>query len=580
MAVSPRARAARSWPGLRVVLAAVALALLVPVGAAAAAEGPTPRIFGGEPADSGEYPFMVSLAGLNTDGHFCGGSLVAPDKVLTAAHCLANDPAGLVARVGGTSVTGDDAESIEVLSAQVHPLHDHDATIPDYDVAVLQLAEPAGATPIALAAPDGASERALWLSGARATAAGWGIDESFDLPDHLLEVALPVMSDAAGSAFYPGLFVPQTMVAAGVESGGVDICFGDSGGPLFVPGPDGPRQIGVSSWGFGCAGPGNPGIYARVAASPLYDWIRAIIDPVSHVADLNGDLVDDLVRVGDGIVEVAYSNGRSFGRPEIAAPVEPGSIVRFADADADFDEDMWVFSGGDLAVYGLQDGVFDEEIHLQDGVLPIGARPTVADLDGDLRADVAFGRTSTEGGFHYVDVLAWQGDLLTDTGLAAFGAGAAGQTILTGDVTADAIADLVVFNQDVVAPRRDVWSSRLFSFEEFSFIELVQRPEKLAGVGDTSLVGDFDGDGVADLGELSAGAARVVTAGVLGEESIWIKGFGLTGEVLVGDVDGDSRADLVNVTGNPTDDVVVARSTGRAFGPPRLWFARPEIPAL
>jgi transmembrane protease serine 3 len=92
----------------------------------------------------------------------------------------------------------------------------------------------------------------------------------------LLEVSLPIHDDqfmadqyAANGAAYE----PNTMVGAGPAEGGRDSCQGDSGGPLMVFDGNTPKQIGIVSWGLGCAAAGLPGIYSEVYHGALQQWV-------------------------------------------------------------------------------------------------------------------------------------------------------------------------------------------------------------------------------------------------------------------------------------------------------------------
>jgi hypothetical protein len=105
---------------------------------------------------------------------------------------------------------------------------------------------------------------------------GWGTTKTDGYPSILRTVDVPIVSDEQCRASYGRLVIDAVMVCAGDPGGGRDACSGDSGGPLLAR--DGPRwaQIGVVSWGYGCALPGLPGVYAETAA--LGDFL----DPFLH----------------------------------------------------------------------------------------------------------------------------------------------------------------------------------------------------------------------------------------------------------------------------------------------------------
>ncbi len=242
-----------------------------------AAASPSSAVVGGSDASPGEYPSVAEI----TFGPFlCTGTLVTPNWVLTAGHC-SNITAGTVAspaswpaplinvRIGG--VTQSDGEQRGVSRVVMHP--DYLLTN-GYDVSLLELSTPSTMTPTQVAS---ASERAIWNAGTLESIVGWGVtEEGGDTPDRLQEAQVPVTTDAYCSGAYGSDFDPVTMVCAGFPEGGVDTCQGDSGGPMFGRTSTGAlRVVGATSWGDGCARPGKPGVYARVADTELRPWIAS-----------------------------------------------------------------------------------------------------------------------------------------------------------------------------------------------------------------------------------------------------------------------------------------------------------------
>jgi trypsin len=234
-------------------------------------------VVGGSDASPGEYPSVAEI----TFGPFlCTGTLVTANWVLTAGHC-SNITAGTVAspaswppqlinvRIGG--VTQSDGQQRSVSRVVMHP--DYLLTN-GYDVSLLQLSTSSTMTPTQVA---GAGERTLWSPGTLETIVGWGTtEEGGDLPDRLQEAQVPITTDAYCADAYGSDFDPQTMVCAGFPEGGVDTCQGDSGGPMFGRTSTGVlRVVGATSWGEGCARPGKPGVYARVADDTLRPWVAA-----------------------------------------------------------------------------------------------------------------------------------------------------------------------------------------------------------------------------------------------------------------------------------------------------------------
>ena len=241
-----------------------------------AAAAPSSAVVGGGDASPGEYPAVAEI----TFGPFlCTGTLVTPDWVLTAGHCSnltggmpatpASWPPQLInVRVGG--VTRTDGERRTVGRVVMHP--DYLLTS-GYDISLLQLAQGSTMAPTQVA---GDGERSLWSAGTTESIVGWGVtQENGSRPQRLQEAQVPITTDAYCAGAYSD-FDPATMVCAGFPQGGVDTCQGDSGGPMFGRTSTGTlRIVGTTSFGEGCARPGKPGVYARVADDTLRPWIAA-----------------------------------------------------------------------------------------------------------------------------------------------------------------------------------------------------------------------------------------------------------------------------------------------------------------
>jgi trypsin len=252
-------------------LAGVAAAALAAVGVAAtvstanADQSPSdvqPMIIGGEETTIEENPFAVALT--TPDGfQFCGGTIVAPTKVVTAAHCTEGTAAADIKVVAGrTSLSGGGGTTANVTDVWIHPSWNSAALTNDASVLTLDAA--LTEAPIALASSADAD---LYTAGATSTVLGWGVTESGSTSDTLRKVDVPVTADDACAASYADSFDAATMVCAGLAEGGKDSCQGDSGGPLVGVAADGTRKlIGIVSWGQGCAEPNFYGVYGRVAA--------------------------------------------------------------------------------------------------------------------------------------------------------------------------------------------------------------------------------------------------------------------------------------------------------------------------
>ncbi|MEU7526853.1 serine protease [Saccharothrix sp. NPDC042600] len=231
-------------------LGALVAVLAVLFGGSAAAD---PRVVGGDRVKIADHPWVVFIADASGN-QFCGGTLVAPTKVVTAAHCVAGrSPRSTRVVVGREDKQSDAGRVVRLATIWTHP--DYISADRGDDVAVLTLREQVTARPARLA-----DSAAPYAAGTKAFGLGWGrTSEQSPASRYLLGVTLPVVSDEdCGSAYFQ--YDAESMVCAGYEEGGRDTCQGDSGGPLVV----GEVLIGITSWGEGCARPGKYGIYSRV----------------------------------------------------------------------------------------------------------------------------------------------------------------------------------------------------------------------------------------------------------------------------------------------------------------------------
>jgi len=218
----------------------------------------------GTVSTEGSWPTMVSIASIHSsraDRHWCGGTLIRPDKVMTAAHCFNTDadPGSYEIRIGRINLGTSSGEVVEVVDIQFHPDYDDDTN--DHDLAVLTLEDSVvGVTPTRLVSPARMAEIG---PGDKAVMMGWGTTSSGGSGSTTLrEVSLPIIAvGAACNEETDYETVTENQICIGRLDGGQDTCQGDSGGPAFVWHDGEWFQIGITSWGLGCARPELPGVY-------------------------------------------------------------------------------------------------------------------------------------------------------------------------------------------------------------------------------------------------------------------------------------------------------------------------------
>lgn len=244
-----------------VIAAGVATVLGTVTTAAVADPAPDdvqPDVIGGTRAAQGEFPFMVRLS------MGCGGALYTRQIVLTAAHCVNGSGSNTSITATAGVVDLQDTTRIQVRSTQVLQAPGYNGNGRDW--ALIKLQSPitdSRVTTLPVATTTAFNSGTF-------TVAGWGAaTEGGAQQRFLLKANVDFISDAqcqSAGGSYSGLIVNEEICAGNFNNGGVDTCQGDSGGPMFRRDNAGNFiQVGITSWGIGCARPRNPGVYTEVS---------------------------------------------------------------------------------------------------------------------------------------------------------------------------------------------------------------------------------------------------------------------------------------------------------------------------
>jgi len=232
------------------------------------------RIVGGTDASRGEFPHQIMLTRGVGGSLMCGGSLVAPDVVVTAGHCCDGMSASqLGVEVGSHELYSEDPDQ-EAFAVREVKLHEnYNSNNINNDICLLFLDGEADFSspnigPIAL--PTSGEE---YAEGTECIVSGWGTTSAGgSLASTLQKVTVPVVSDDHCRDSYGQSDITDSMICAGLDQGGKDSCQGDSGGPFMC----GNQLSGIVSWGYGCAEAGYPGVYTQT--SYFIDWIMENAD--------------------------------------------------------------------------------------------------------------------------------------------------------------------------------------------------------------------------------------------------------------------------------------------------------------
>ncbi|MCI4374998.1 hypothetical protein PGIGA_G00104010 [Pangasianodon gigas] len=236
------------------------------------------RIVGGQNASAGAWPWQVSLHSSAYGGHFCGGTLINKNWVMTAAHCFNSiGTSGLVVYLGKQTLVGVNPNQItrSVTKLVRHPKYN--SITNDNDITLLLLSSSVTFTnyirPVCLA-----GQGSSFVSGTQCWITGWGNIASgvwLPSPGVLQDAKVPIVSKTqCDKLLGPGV-ITNNMICAGLLQGGKDTCQGDSGGPMVTKQGAVWIQAGITSWGIGCAEKNSPGVYTMV--SQYQSWITSII---------------------------------------------------------------------------------------------------------------------------------------------------------------------------------------------------------------------------------------------------------------------------------------------------------------
>jgi len=230
------------------------------------------KIVGGEEATPHEFPWIVDM---RRGGHYCGGSIISEEWVMTAAHCSTAAPSNyeLVAgdhHIGQTEGTEQRRQVVRIIR---HPRYGNTNIQYENDIALMKVDTPFQFNQYVQPAPI---PDMTFEPTERAVVAGWGaLTEGGGSPVVLYKVEVPVVSDTSCAGSYGAGSIADSMICAG--EGGKDSCQGDSGGPMMCERNGVNYLCGIVSWGLGCARPGYPGVYTEV--SYFDEWAQEAILP-------------------------------------------------------------------------------------------------------------------------------------------------------------------------------------------------------------------------------------------------------------------------------------------------------------
>ncbi|KAK8386701.1 hypothetical protein O3P69_017871 [Scylla paramamosain] len=236
------------------------------------------RVVGGNDVKEGALPWAVGVRD-KRNITYCGGALITPRHVLTAAHCMAGDPSKFPLHVSIGEQRALPRRTVRVTHALYHSDFGKTSTF-DSDLGVLLLEERIDPFPATPCLPE--MDREV-PEGVAVTVVGWGAtSEDGNISSVLKEAELDVLPKGSCIDAYSSNFNPNKMICAGKLNGAADACQGDSGGPLIQRGEREEEEekavwvvVGVVSFGNGCGRPGFPGAYTRTSA--FLPWLKKVL---------------------------------------------------------------------------------------------------------------------------------------------------------------------------------------------------------------------------------------------------------------------------------------------------------------
>jgi secreted trypsin-like serine protease len=494
-------------------------------------------IIGGQIAPVDKWAFTVALTNV-TWAAFpfgCGATQVAPRWIMTAAHCIDG-----VTRTDLRIIAGRDdlstAEGVVANVTQMIPHPNYNPNTSDNDIALLLVDRD---LPVPIVEIAGALEMAGVRNGDVVTVVGWGDTGVASSSNRIREADVQVVGGVGNACAnvtdYAVGDITTNQMCIGVPAGGVDTCFGDSGGPALIRRDGRWVQLGITSWGIGCAQANLPGVYTVVPN--YYNWVHNTINRklAYSPTNLDGDGDTDLtITTGGGSSWYSSSGNGAFTVPYTRADLAFGQ-ARYTpgDFDADGDTDQVITTaGGSFWYFSNGNGTYTVPYTRND--LPLGAVNYVpGDFNGDDRTDLVV--TTVNGSYWYFS----NGNGTWNVPYTRNDLPLGKVEYTPGDFDADGMTDLVI-----TTASGSFW---YFSNGDGTWDVLHTRPTLTLGkVAFTP--GDFDEDGRTDL----------VTVVTTGTNFLYSNGNGTwrdlgprvdlklgSVEYVPGDYNADGKTDLV-----------------------------------